>query len=49
MDRNEYLKDAFEKYNEGKISAEVYDAILENINAFCDEDENEEFQRELIM
>ena len=47
MNRNEYLKDAFKKYNEGKISAEAYDAILENIDAFCVE--NEEFQRELIM
>ena len=47
MKRKEYLKNAFEKYNEGKISAEVYDCILENINAFCVEDE--EFQRELIM
>ena len=49
MDRNEYLKDAFKKYNEGKISEEAYDAILANINDFCDDDENEEFQRELIM
>lgn len=49
MKRNKYLEDAFKKYNEGKISEEAYDAILENINAFCDEDENEEFQRELIM
>ena len=36
MDRNEYLKDAFEKYNEGKISAEAYDAILKNIENFCE-------------
>ena len=47
MQRNKYLEDAFKKYNEGKISEKAYDAILENINAFCDEDE--EFQRELIM
>lgn len=39
MKRNKYLEDAFKKYNEGKISEEAYDAILENINAFCDEDE----------
>ena len=39
MKRKEYLKNAFEKYNEGKISAEAYDCILENINAFCEEDE----------
>ena len=39
MKRKEYLKNAFEKYNEGKISAEVYDCILENIENFCEEDE----------
>ena len=39
MKRNKYLEDAFKKYNEGKISAEAYDAILENIDVFCDEDE----------
>lgn len=52
MKRNKYLEDAFKKYNEGKISEEAYDAILENINVFCDkdeEDENKEFQKELIM
>ena len=42
MKRKEYLKNAFEKYNEGKISAEVYDCILENINAFCEEDEEDD-------
>lgn len=47
MQRNKYLEDAFKKYNEEKISAEAYDAILENIDAFCDEDE--EFQKDLIM
>ena len=41
MKRREYLSDAFNKYNEGKISAEVYDAIIMNINEFC-EDETEE-------
>ena len=41
MDRKEYLKDAFKKYNEGKISTEAYDAILENIENFC-ENEMEE-------
>ena len=49
MKRNKYLENAFKKYNEGKISEEAYDAILENIDAFCDKNENEEFQKELIM
>ena len=39
MQKNKYLEYAFKKYNEGKISAEAYDAILENIDVFCDEDE----------
>lgn len=47
MQKNKYLEDAFKKFNEGKISEEAYDAILENIDVFCDEDE--EFQRDLIM
>lgn len=48
MTKEEYLEDAFKKYNEGKISAEAYDTILENIDVFC-EDEDAEFQKELIM
>lgn len=47
MKRNKYLEEAFKKYNENKISEEAYDAIIENIDVFCKEDE--EFQKELIM
>ena len=47
MQKTKYLEDAFKKYNQNKISEEAYDAILENIDIFCDEDE--EFQKELIM
>ena len=46
MKRGEYLSDAFNKYNEGKISAEVYDAIIMNINEFCEDEENEEDETE---
>jgi hypothetical protein len=46
MKRGEYLSDAFNKYNEGKISAEVYDAIVMNINEFCEDEENEEDETE---
>ena len=52
MIRGKYLEDAFKKYNEGKISEEAYDAILMNIDNFCEEDEDEsqnEFQKDLIM
>lgn len=39
MEKNKYLEDAFKKYNQSKISEEAYDAILENLDVFCDEDE----------
>ena len=42
MKRSEYLKALFEAYNEGRISAEAYDAGLMNIDEFCYEDEDDE-------
>lgn len=42
MSRNEYLARAFEAYNSGRVSAEVYDAMLMNADAFCDDDEEED-------
>ncbi len=41
MERIEYLQRAFEAYNEGRISSEVYDSMIENADVFCDEDERE--------
>lgn len=41
MKRSEYLQRAFEAYNEGRISAEVYDSMVMNADVFCDEDERE--------
>jgi methionine synthase II (cobalamin-independent) len=41
MKRSEYLQRAFEAYNEGRISGEVYDSMIENADVFCDEDERE--------
>ena len=38
MQRSEYLQRAFEAYNEGKISREVYDSMVMNADVFCDED-----------
>ena len=49
MKRSEYLKDAFKKFTEGKISAEAYDAILENIENFCETDEEENEMEEIKM
>ncbi len=41
MKRSEYLQKAFEAYNEGRISEEVYDSMVENADVFCDEDDEE--------
>lgn len=41
MSRNEYFDNAFKLYNEGKISGEVYDAMIMNADSFCDEDEDD--------
>lgn len=41
MTRSEYLKTAFDLYNADKISEEVYDAMLMNIEEFIDEDEDD--------
>lgn len=38
MSRNDCLQEAFNLFNEGKISDSVYDAILMNINVFTEED-----------
>jgi len=43
MTRREYAKRAFDAYNSGKISAEVYDAMILNEDAFCDEEEDDSF------
>lgn len=42
MSRNEYLEEAFNLFNEGKISDSAYDAILMNIDTFTENDKNEE-------
>lgn len=39
MKKSEYLDRAFKAHNEGKISDEVYDAILLNADHFVDEEE----------
>lgn len=38
MKRNEYLAKAQEAYDSGRISAEVYDAMLMNADIFCDDE-----------
>ena len=41
MKRSEYLKRALEAFNEGRISEQVYDSMIENADIFCDEEERE--------
>ena len=39
MTRTQYSERAFNLFNEGKISEEVYDAMMLNIDCFVDDDE----------
>ena len=39
MSRNEYLEEAFNLFNEGKISDSAYDAIVMNVDEFTKEDD----------
>ncbi|MBD5504568.1 MAG: hypothetical protein HDR09_12800 [Lachnospiraceae bacterium] len=39
MKRDEYFTRALKLYDSGKISGEVYDAMIMNADDFCDEDE----------
>lgn len=41
MTKEEYLKECFDAYNSGRVSAEVYDAMILNAEEVCDEDEEE--------
>lgn len=38
MNRSEYLEEAFEAYNSGKIDADTYDAMVMNVNEFTDDE-----------
>lgn len=42
MTRSDYMKSLQEAYDTGRISAEAYDAGIENANIFCDDDETED-------
>lgn len=41
MKKSEYLRRAFEAYNEGRISEEAYDAMIMNAAEFCEDDEDD--------
>lgn len=42
MNRNDCLQEAFNLFNEGKISDGAYDAILMNIDVFTEDEEDED-------
>lgn len=41
LTKDEYLEQAFENFNAGRISAETYDAIVMNIDNFTEDTEEE--------
>lgn len=41
MKRIEYMEELAKAYREGRISEDAYDAALMNIDAFCDDDEED--------
>ena len=41
MNKREYLKRAFDAYNEGRIDEETYDAMIQNADIFCDDDDHD--------
>jgi hypothetical protein len=43
MYKSEYLKRARNAYDSGKIDAETYDAMIENVDIFCDEDDSDSY------
>ncbi len=42
MTRSEYLKAANEAYNSGRVDEDTYNAMIDNMDTLCDEDEEEE-------
>lgn len=43
MKRIEYLRKAQEAFDTGKVSEEVYDNMIMNVDIFCDEEEANHF------
>ncbi len=41
MTRSEYMRHAFEAFNSGRVDEETFDAMLENIDVFCDEEDSD--------
>lgn len=43
MNTKAYLENLFNAFNEGRISAEAYDAAVINMSDFCDDDEDDDY------
>ena len=43
MKRSEYFRRANEAYNSGTVSAEAYDAMIENADVFSEPDDDEDW------
>ena len=43
MTKNEYLRKAQEAYGNERISAEIYDTMIDNADIFCDEEDDDSF------
>lgn len=42
MKRSDYMRRAEESLSAGKITEEVYDAMIQNADIFCDDDDEDE-------
>lgn len=40
MNKREYLRKAFEAFNAGRIDEETYDAMIQNADIFCEDDDD---------
>lgn len=41
MTKSEYLQRALDAYDTGRVDGATYDAMLENVDIFCDDDDDE--------
>ena len=46
MTRSEYFKRLLDSLNSGRITEDAYDAACENVDIFCDDDEEENYNAE---
>lgn len=47
MKRHEYWKSASDAFRDGRVDEDTYDAMIMNMDYFCDDDEEDEEEEEL--